>query len=148
MDTTYDDGLVKPQAAWGAMFSMALRVVALIASEFMPVNLVTPIANGLGITKGRATIVAILRFGWGFFGTVAQVGSGTRLSRALRDDTESCGGLQVVIIQFAITLGVALGGLLFDALGWRSPSVLGRILLLGSALAAAAAVIDHGKAAQ
>ena len=54
MEATYDDGLARPQAAWGAVFSMALCVAVLIASEFMPVSLLTPIAGDLGITEGRA----------------------------------------------------------------------------------------------
>jgi len=54
MGTTYDEGLLRPPAAWGAVFSMALCVAILIASEFMPVSLLTPIADGLGITEGRA----------------------------------------------------------------------------------------------
>ncbi|QHF04560.1 MFS transporter [Pseudomonas asturiensis] len=40
--------------AWGAIFSMALCVVVLIASEFMPVSLLTPIAQDLGISQGQA----------------------------------------------------------------------------------------------
>ncbi|MBX8511746.1 MFS transporter [Pseudomonas cichorii] len=40
--------------AWGAVFSMALCVVVLIASEFMPVSLLTPIARDLGISQGQA----------------------------------------------------------------------------------------------
>ncbi|SES26135.1 MFS transporter [Rhizobium sp. NFR03] len=43
-----------PKAAWGAVFSMALCVSVLIASEFMPVSLLSPIANELGVTEGRA----------------------------------------------------------------------------------------------
>ncbi len=54
MDTTCDHGLAKPQAAWGAVFSMALCVAVLIASEFMPVSVLTPIAVDLGISEGRA----------------------------------------------------------------------------------------------
>ncbi|WP_426129277.1 MFS transporter [Pararhizobium sp. PWRC1-1] len=41
-------------AAWGAVFSMALCVAVLIASEFMPVSLLSPIATELGVTEGRA----------------------------------------------------------------------------------------------
>lgn len=40
--------------AWGAVFSMALGVVVLIASEFLPVSLLTPIAEGLNISQGHA----------------------------------------------------------------------------------------------
>ena len=39
---------------WGAVASMALCVSVLIASEFMPVSLLTPIAGDLGITEGQA----------------------------------------------------------------------------------------------
>lgn len=40
-------------AAWGAVLSMALCVAMLIASEFMPVSLLTPMAEGLRATEGR-----------------------------------------------------------------------------------------------
>ncbi|MBS3652278.1 MFS transporter [Pseudaminobacter sp. 19-2017] len=43
----------KPDAAWGAVLSMALCVAMLIASEFMPVSLLTPMAEGLGATEGQ-----------------------------------------------------------------------------------------------
>ena len=38
----------------GAVLSMALCVAVLIASEFMPVSLLSPIATGLGVTEGQA----------------------------------------------------------------------------------------------
>lgn len=43
----------KPAAAWGAVLSMALCVAMLIASEFMPVSLLTPMAEGLRATEGQ-----------------------------------------------------------------------------------------------
>ncbi len=39
--------------AWGAVFSMALCVVVLIASEFMPVSLLSPIAQDLQMSQGQ-----------------------------------------------------------------------------------------------
>ena len=54
MDTTYDAGSSPRGAAWGAVISMALCVAVLIASEFMPVSLLTPIASDLGVTEGQA----------------------------------------------------------------------------------------------
>lgn len=47
----YDDS--QPAAAWGAVLSMALCVAMLIASEFMPVSLLTPMAAGLGASEGQ-----------------------------------------------------------------------------------------------
>jgi predicted MFS family arabinose efflux permease len=49
--TTMDFTLARPGAAWGAVASMALCVAVLIASEFIPVSLLTPIAGDLGITE-------------------------------------------------------------------------------------------------
>lgn len=43
----------KSTAAWGAVLSMALCVAMLIASEFMPVSLLTPMAEGLRATEGQ-----------------------------------------------------------------------------------------------
>ncbi|MEC4239783.1 MFS transporter [Pseudomonas sp. DSV-1] len=41
-------------AYWGGVFAMTLCVFALIASEFMPVSLLTPIASDLQVTQGMA----------------------------------------------------------------------------------------------
>ncbi|WP_141452846.1 MFS transporter [Pseudoxanthomonas sp. z9] len=41
-------------AHWGGVFAMTLCVFALIASEFMPVSLLTPMANDLGVSEGLA----------------------------------------------------------------------------------------------
>jgi len=54
MQATADMSMARPGAAWGAVGSMALCVAVLIASEFMPVSLLTPIATDLGVTEGQA----------------------------------------------------------------------------------------------
>ncbi len=41
-------------ASWGGVFAMSLGAFALIASEFMPVSLLTPIAADFQITEGQA----------------------------------------------------------------------------------------------
>ncbi|GAB1128582.1 MAG: hypothetical protein WAqTSA_29130 [Shewanella algae] len=41
-------------ACWSGVFAMSLCVFVLIASEFMPVSLLTPIASSLQITEGMA----------------------------------------------------------------------------------------------
>ena len=43
-----------PAAQWGGVFAMTLCVFALIASEFMPVSLLTPMATDLGVSEGLA----------------------------------------------------------------------------------------------
>lgn len=90
--------------------------------------------------------VALLLVAWGFFGTAAPVGWGTWLSRVLSDDPEAGGGLQVAVIQLAITAGAASGGLLFDRAGWWSTFAFAALLLLVSSLAAWAASIEQERA--
>jgi predicted MFS family arabinose efflux permease len=41
-------------AHWGGVYAMTLCVFALIASEFMPVSLLTPLANDLQVSQGMA----------------------------------------------------------------------------------------------
>jgi len=43
-----------PPASWGAVFALSLGAFALVASEFMPVSLLTPIAAELRVTEGQA----------------------------------------------------------------------------------------------
>ena len=40
--------------AWGGVFALSLGAFALVASEFMPVSLLTPIATDLHISEGQA----------------------------------------------------------------------------------------------
>jgi predicted MFS family arabinose efflux permease len=53
---TITDSLSVPRqhATWGAVFAVALGAFVLVASEFMPVSLLTPVAADLGITEGQA----------------------------------------------------------------------------------------------
>lgn len=50
-DTCVDDE--RPRS-WGGVFAMSLCVFVLIASEFMPVSLLSPIARDLAVTEGQA----------------------------------------------------------------------------------------------
>lgn len=54
MSTVYPQTEVKASANWSGVFAMTLCVFALIASEFMPVSLLTPIAADLHISEGMA----------------------------------------------------------------------------------------------
>src|SRR5215213_862644 len=40
--------------SWNAVFALSLGAFTLIASEFMPVSLLTPIANDLQVSEGQA----------------------------------------------------------------------------------------------
>lgn len=53
MDTTLSPSRNPASPAWGGVLAMSLCVAMLIASEFMPVSLLTPMAEGLGATTVR-----------------------------------------------------------------------------------------------
>src|SRR3954462_3947068 len=48
------DAATSHVAGWGAVFALTLCVATLVASEFMPISLLTPIATDLHVTEGRA----------------------------------------------------------------------------------------------
>ena len=48
------DAIARRSSAWGAVLAMSLCVMVLIASEFMPVSLLTPLASDLQMTEGQA----------------------------------------------------------------------------------------------
>ncbi|WP_179562647.1 MFS transporter [Sphingomonas sp. R3G8C] len=82
----------------------------------------------------HAPLAAVLLALWGLTGTPAPVAWWTWMARTLPDDAEAAGGLMVAVIQLAITLGAAGGGLLFDAFGFAAAFLAGALLLVGSAL--------------
>jgi predicted MFS family arabinose efflux permease len=98
---------------------------------------------GLGPVAIATTGLLIL---WGFLTTPIPVAWGTWMTRVVPDQLEAGGGLQVALIQFAITAGAFSGGLLFDSAGWWSAFALGALLLLGSAIVAVAVTgsLQHG----
>lgn len=80
--------------------------------------------------------VAIFMGFWGFIGTSAPVAWNTWLAQTLHQDAEIGGGLMVAIIQFAITLGATIGGLLYDSHGYSTTFYMSAIILLLGALTA------------
>jgi predicted MFS family arabinose efflux permease len=93
------------------------------------------------------TVVGLLMFGhltvpasalvalWGLFFGVVQVGWTAWLARTIPDETESGGGIQVAVTQFAITFGAAIGGVFFDAVHAKG------VFLVSSAFAFMAALV-------
>lgn len=53
-DSAVLDDAPSPPAAWSGVFAMSICAFALVASEFMPVSLLTPIADDLNVTEGMA----------------------------------------------------------------------------------------------
>src|SRR6478672_568868 len=54
LQSSASDEVGAPIAHWGGVLAMSLCVFALIASEFLPVSLLTPIAGELGVSEGLA----------------------------------------------------------------------------------------------
>jgi predicted MFS family arabinose efflux permease len=112
------------------------RLFSIIAAIPLIMALLAALLIAFGSSPGA---VALLLTAWGFFGTAAPVGWGTWLSKYLPDDAEAGGGLLVAVIQFAITMGAAVGGALFDMAGWRSTFAFAAVSLCGSSALAIAA---------
>jgi len=70
---------------------------------------------------------------WGLLATSAPVGWWSWIARAMPHNAEAGGGLMVAVIQLSIALGSTVGGLLFDASGYRSTFVASAAVLLLSA---------------
>jgi predicted MFS family arabinose efflux permease len=99
-----------------APLAMAAIALGLVAAGAMPVP--------------TAALLAL----WGLIGTALPVAWWTWLSRTLPKDAEAGGGLMVAVVQLAITVGAAGGGLLFDASGHRATFLASAALLAASAL--------------
>jgi predicted MFS family arabinose efflux permease len=80
--------------------------------------------------------VAVLLGIWGLVATSAPVGWWTWLARTLPQDAEAGGGLIVAVVQLAIAFGATVGGILFDASGYRASFGMSvAVLVAGAALA-------------
>ncbi|WP_447763820.1 MFS transporter [Sphingopyxis panaciterrae] len=119
---TYAIGIALKHSLYGLLISMPLAMAA--------------IAGGLVVAGASALGVAILLMMWGLIGTAAPVAWWTWVSRALPDEAEAGGGLMVAVVQLAITLGAAFGGMLFDAWGYQATFLASAALLMSSSLVA------------
>lgn len=111
-----------------------LRAVLIGLPAVLMVIAVLLIPSGPFVIATTALLVL-----WGLFTTPIPVAWNTWMTRVIPKDLEAGGGLQVALIQFAITFGAFTGGLLFDGIGWWSPFALGAVLLLGALLLSVAA---------
>ena len=95
----------------------------------MPV-LMAATALALMAFGSSAAATGVLLAAWGLIGTSAPVGWWTWLARTLPRDAEAGGGLMVAVVQLAIMLGALVGGLLFDASGYRATFTMSAGLLV------------------
>ncbi|SEM80355.1 Predicted arabinose efflux permease, MFS family [Luteibacter sp. UNCMF331Sha3.1] len=142
---------VTTPAAWAGVLAMSLGAFALVASEFMPVSLLTPIAADLHITEGRAGQAIAIS---GAFALVTSLSIATlarrldrkRLLLALTSLMIVSGG----IVGFApdgslfmlgrALIGIAIGGF------WSMSAAAAMRLVPADAVPRAMAVINGGNA--
>jgi predicted MFS family arabinose efflux permease len=116
----------------GHAIGKSLRGVLIAAPLLMAAT-----ALALIVTSNSPVPTAGLLMVWGLVGTALPVAWWTWLARTLPEDTDAGGGLMVAVIQLAITLGAAGGGLLFDAGGYRATFLASAGLLAAAAVAGA-----------
>jgi predicted MFS family arabinose efflux permease len=95
--------------------------------------LMAGIAGLLMVAGSSVAVVAVLLAVWGLVATSAPVGWWTWLARTLPRDAEAGGGLMVAVVQLSIMLGATVGGLLFDASGYRATFGAAAVTLLAAA---------------
>jgi predicted MFS family arabinose efflux permease len=113
----------------GRVIARSLSATLVLAPLAMAAIALSLIAAG-ALPIATAALLAL----WGLIGTAVPVAWWTWLSRTLPEDAEAGGGLMVAVVQLAITLGAAGGGLLFDAAGHRATFLASAILLGASGL--------------
>jgi predicted MFS family arabinose efflux permease len=138
-------------AAWGAVFAMSLCVFVLIASEFMPVSLLTPIATDLILTEGQAGQAISVS---GIFAVLTSLFIASATGRLDRKAVlSSLTGLMVLsgaVVAFApdyttlmigrALLGVAIGGF------WSMSTATVMRLVPASSVPRALAILNGGNA--
>ena len=116
LQTTFANGAIRREApAWSAVFALTLCVATLIASEFMPVSLLTPIAADLHITEGQAGRAIAVS---GIFAVLASL----LISRATR-------GIDRRIVLLSLTLVMMASGLIVALAPNQAVFMAGRALI-------------------
>lgn len=111
--TIFDNHVAVPgerrdRSAWSAVFALTLCVSTLIASEFMPVSILTPIASDLHLTEGAAGQAISIS---GLFAVLASLSIGS-LTRGL-DRRVLLLGLTLLMLVSGLTVAFAPNFLVF-----------------------------------
>jgi predicted MFS family arabinose efflux permease len=113
----------------GVMLERHMRLTLIVMPLIMGVvGLTLAVVGSVPLADGA--LIAV----WGLAFGAVPVGWSTWLTRTVPDEAESAGGLFVAAIQFAIALGAAAGGVIFDASGAAGVFAAGGLVLLAAAL--------------
>jgi predicted MFS family arabinose efflux permease len=143
-------GITEP-AHWGGVFAMSLCVFTLIASEFMPVSLLTPIADDLRVSEGLVGYGIAIS---GFFAVLTSLSisslAGTMNRKTLLLLLTSLMGMSGLIIGFAsgyltYMIGRALIGIVVGGF-WSISAATAMRLVPSQSLSKALAIFNGGNA--
>jgi predicted MFS family arabinose efflux permease len=137
--------------AWGAVYAMTLCTFVLVASEFMPVSLLSPIANDLHLTTGQAGQAISIS---GLFAMAASLSIGKVISdidrRAVLLGLTALLIVSGALVSYAPTyavlmvgraiLGVAIGGF------WSMSAAIAMRLVPQDSVPRALAMLNGGNA--
>lgn len=151
LETSGDIGHPPTASAWGAVICMSLLCFVLVASEFMPVSLLTPIAQELAITEGQAGQAIAVS---GFFAVLSSLFGNALLARLDRRSAVALYTVIMVISGLAVTfapnyelfmLGRALIGISIGGFWSLSTAILVRVVAKDD-VAKAIAMLQGGTA--
>ena len=145
------DATASSSAAWGALYAMTLCTFVLVASEFMPISLLSPIARDLHLTEGQAGQAISIS---GLFAVVASLSLSRVIGRrdrrhvllALTTLLVVSGSLVALAPNYALLmvgralLGVAIGGF------WSMSAAIAMRLVPPESVPKALAVLNGGSA--
>jgi predicted MFS family arabinose efflux permease len=123
----------------GALMHAHLRLVLVAVPALLATIAVLLIPLGHFAIATAAMLVL-----WGILTTPIPVAWGTWMTRVIPLQLEAGGGLQVALIQVAITLGAFGGGMLFDSAGWWAPFLFAAVLLAAATALAAKVASNPG----
>ncbi len=113
----------------GLLIGRSLRMTLTL----MPL-LMAAIAFALTASAPSLPLAAAVVTLWGLLFGAVPVAWSTWLARTVPDDAESAGGLLVAAIQFAIAMGAAVGGLIFDTSGAAGVFTASGLVLAAAAI--------------
>lgn len=116
--------------AAGMLIARSLRLTLLLMPGVMALLAILLVVVG-GMSAGLDTLLISL---WGVAFGAVPVAWSTWITQAVPDEAESAGGLMGAAVQLAITLGAAIGGILFDAKGIPAAFTVAAIILAAAAL--------------
>jgi len=146
-----DDTREAQPAAWGAVYAMTLCTFVLVASEFMPVSLLSPIADSLQLTAGQAGQAIAIS---GLFAMIASLSIG-RLIDGVDRRLVLLGLTALLIVSGALVsyapgyamlmlgravLGIAIGGF------WSMSAAIAMRLVPSETVPKALAMLNGGNA--